>query len=428
MAFSVLQGAFITYIPHVWLMENSRQLALKKWVEQLNDRRRKYFFEKYLFKKSREPFSLNSFWNSFKNDVLFISRQIYIAAKQLKAFGPHIQKEYGVPFYVQFYRLLYLTLVVKSNAEQFRKRLLFKNSSWYYVKQYDYGQTHTQIQLARNSFPDEIAIIEDKFRFYKHCKNNEIKTPEVLAVFSNGKQIYPENRPFVLPSEDLFIKERMGGKGNHAKKFSYSQPFYGSANQEKYTKQELLKFVIDESQRYDLIVQRSLVNHDQQKPFTNGALSTCRIVTVKKPDQSDIFPLFTVLRMPCGSKDVDNYAQGGLLSTINIETGMLGRAVTYLPYKGRFEFDEHPDTHQKISGFRLPLWREMLEFAIESHKQFRSLAVGWDVCYSEKGIYLIEGNLRWGSSLYECPEQKPFRETCYPAVYDALISKYSNDE
>jgi hypothetical protein len=409
-------------------MENSRQLALKKWVEQLNDHRRNYFFEKLSSKKSHEAFSIKSIWGSFKSDFLFITRQLYSVAKQLKVFGPVIRRVSAVPLYVQCYRLLYLTIVVRNNAQEFRKRLLFKDDSWKNVNAYDYGQTHTQVRLAKRSYPDEVPVIEDKFIFYKHCKKYRINTPEVLGVYSRGKQKYPRNRSFDLPPEALFVKERMGGKGLHAKKFTFDQTVYKDSNQEEYTKNDLMRFIIGQSQKNDLIIQRSLVNHDSLKPFTTGALSTCRIVTVKNRYESDIIPLFAVLRMPCGIKDVDNYAQGGLLSTINLESGVLGRAVTNLPYKGRFEFDLHPDTNQKISGFRLPLWREMLEFTIASHKHFRSLAVGWDVCYSEKGIYLIEGNIRWGASLYECPEQKPFRETCYPAVYDALMSKYSGDE
>jgi len=409
-------------------MKQTHQVYLKKWDERIISRRRKYFFEESFSKRWEESFSFKLLWNKFISDVQFVFNQIYTVAKQLKVFGPIIRKEYGLPIYVQCFRLLYLTLVVRKNAQEFRKRLLFKTASWKNVKRYDYGQIDTQLRLATCSFAEEIPVIEDKFRFYIYCDKCRIPTPEITAVFSEGNQIYPINKGFDLPNEDLFIKERKGGKGVRAKNFKFKNDIYIDSDQKKYTKQQVLKFLIVESHRSDLIIQRKLVNHDDLKPFTTGALSTCRIVTVKGGDNGNIKPLFAVMRMPCGNKDVDNYAQGGLLSTIQIESGVLGRAVTYLPYKGKFEFDVHPDTNQLIKGSQVPAWKAMLEFTISSHKQFSSLTVGWDVCYSEKGIFLIEGNIRWGSSLYECPEQKPFRETQYPAVYETLISNYKYDK
>jgi hypothetical protein len=353
---------------------------------------------------------------------------MYAVAKQLKVFGPAIRKAYGVPLYIQWYRLLYLTLIVRKSALEFRKRFLFKSESWEYVEQYDYGQIRTQLQLAKLSFPNEIAVIEDKFTFYTYCKSHNIQTPEVAAVFSNGEQVYPENKRFDLPREDLFIKERKGGKGTGAKNFTFLKGAYTDSAQKKYTKQELLEFISGLSHKTDLIVQKRLTNHDAIKPFTSGALSTCRIVTVKSLNNNSIRPVFAVMRMPAGDKNVDNYAQGGLLSTINIATGLLGKAVTYIPYNGKFEFDEHPDTNQKISGMQVPGWKEMLDFTIHSHKKFNSLAVGWDVCYAEDGIYLIEGNIKWGSTLYESPEQKPFRDTIYPVIYEEQLLKVSTHE
>ena len=406
-------------------MKNYRQSYLKKWDEQVNCHKRKYFVEKYFIQNSREIFSLKGFLGSMKEDLLFIARQIYSVAKQVKVFGPIIRKEYGMPLYVQCYKLLYLTLIVRKNAQEFRKRLLFKTGSWKNVKRYDYGQTHTQIHLATRSFPGEIPVIDDKLRFYRYCKKKKIRTPEIIAVFSGGRQIYPTNTSFDLPFEDLFIKDRMGGRGVNAKKFMYHQNLYKDSDQKKYTKQELLKFIINYSHRCDLIIQKRVVNHALFKPFTSGALSTCRIVTVKSRDESCVNPLFAVLRMPCGNRDVDNYAQGGLISTIDISTGVLGRAVTYLPYQELFEFDKHPDSNQQITGTKLPMWNEILKFTIESHKNFSSLAVGWDVCAADDGFYLVEGNIRWGSTLYESPEQIPFRNTLYPVVYGELMAKYS---
>lgn len=410
-------------------MEKTHHRYLKSWDERVNDKRRKYFFEKIFPDTSESPYSLKRFGNDLISDVRFVLRKIYAVAKQLKVFGPVIRKEYGVPLYIQLYRLLYLTLIVRKSALEFRKHLLFKPESWKNVNLYDYGQTHTQSLLASLSFPEEVQVIEDKFAFYTYCKSHHIQTPEIAAVYSIGKQIYPENKRFDVPREDLFIKERKGGKGSGARNFTFLNGAYIDSSQKKYSTEELLEFISGLSQKADLIVQKRLTNHHAIKPFSSGALSTCRIVTVKSLNNNAIRPLFAFMRMPCGGKDVDNYAQGGLLSTIDIETGTLGRAVTYIPYNGKFEFDEHPDTRQNIKGVSVPGWKEMLDFTIASHKKFKTLAVGWDVCYSEDGIYLVEGNITWGSTAaYESPEQKPFRDTNYPVIYEELMLKISSHE
>jgi hypothetical protein len=369
------------------MMGYNHKTYQRKWDERISSLKRKYFPKKHFFSETNKKVYLNGLLGSLKSDVRFVYSQMVAVAKQLKVFGFSISKEYGLPLHVQLYRLLYLTLIVKTNAHQFRKRLLFKDESWKNVTSYDYGQTQTQLWLAKCSFPDEVPIIEDKFRFYKFCTKNKIRTPEVIAVFSKGRQYYPDNSSFDLPFGDLFIKDRTGGKGIHTKKFTFHHGLYKDSNQIRYTKKELKKFIIDYSHKCDLIVQRNLVNHGLLTFFTSGGLSTCRVITVKSLGKDYIKPLFAVLRMSCGNKDVDNYAQGGLLSTVNIATGVLGRAVTYLPYKGKFEFDVHPDTNQNINGTQLPFWKDMLEFTLASHKKFSSLVVGWDVCYSTDGVY-----------------------------------------
>lgn len=396
-----------------------------RWRQRILRTRRRYFFERWKASQEKRP-SLSQLWRWMKNDFVFIFKWIKNIILQIRMYGKVIRENHKTSYPRQFWQLMYLRFVIREHPIQYRKRQLFKPKNWQFADQYEYGQVMTQLDLAKASYPEEIDIIEDKFEFYSFCSQMKIKTPTVFSVFNNGKAVYLPREEFKLPRRDLFIKEQKGGKGAGVRKLTYSEGVYSDKNQTKFSAEDVHEYLLQSSQsNSDLIVQEVLKNHSAWQVFTPGSLATCRIVTARYPEENSIIPIFATFRMPVGNADNDNYSTGGLASSVNLENGILGRAVTVEPVNGQFEWTVHPDTKQQIEGTKLPFWNDILAFALDVHGYFKTLVVGWDVSMTTDGCYMIEGNITWSAGLFENTNQIPLSRTIYPELYEKWMEKYT---
>lgn len=391
-----------------------------RWKDRIKKNKRKYFFEHINSGLKAEKYIRLA----TKDIQYFINFSIAIF-KNVYAFGAIIKKGYGLSRVQQWYRMYYLTFILRVHPVNFRSRQLFKEENWEQADLFDYDTYSPQKYLAMKTEPEEYEIISDKFLFYKFCVKHKIKTPGVLAVFDNGDILYPPDKSIDLPAGELFIKDRKGGKGRNAKIFQYLNGYYYSGGS-RFDSSKLVKHLESGTVPSEgIMVQNALKNHPSWKRFTSGALATCRIVTGRQPGTSEIIPLHAVLRMPVKDNIIDNYFSGGLISNIDLETGVLGRSYCIYPVNGSFEFHTHPDTGCKIEDEILPFWKDVLGFTISVHTYFKTLFVGWDISLTTDGITVIEGNIEWSASAYEITNQKPFINTIYPELYETWINKIS---
>jgi len=389
-----------------------------RWSERLKKNKRKYFFEHHNSGlKTKQIFIL-----AVKDIQYFIDLNIYIL-KNVYVFGALIKKIYSLPRIHQWFRMFYITFILKVNPINFRSRQLFKTENWELADLFDYDSYKPQLYLAKKTEPGEHEIISDKFLFYKFCLSHKINTPGVLGIIENGEILYPPDKSIDLPASDLFIKERKGGKGRNAKKFLYSNRYYYSDGSQ-YHSSKLLSHLQSISSG-GIMIQLALQNHPSWKGFTSGALATCRVVTGRQPHSNKILPLHAVLRMPVKNNITDNYFSGGLISNIHLETGELGTAYCLNPVYDSFEFNTHPDTGFIIKNTVVPKWKELLGFTISVHSSFKTIFVGWDISLTTEGITVVEGNIEWSASAYEITNQKPFNRTIFPELYEAWIDKIS---
>lgn len=315
--------------------------------------------------------------------------------------------------------MFYLLFVVRTNPDKFRKYRLFKQKNWNKVDSYIYVQSELQRTFSRQLFPHEMDLFLNKFRFFEFCKQHQVPTPNVLAVYDSGRCIFDTTSNGELPKGDLFIKKIDGMMGHGAKKLVYSDGFYSDKDGNSFNGKQLLKYVENYSEEnYPILLQNVVVNHPSWERFTNSGLATCRIVTFRNVASPEITPLFCTLRMPVGESDVDNFSAGGLAAAINPGNGKLGQAVGYIPVKDKFEFTHHPDTNRKIEGSTIPGWNELLKFTLNLHDKVQSAFVGWDVCLTEKGCLVLEGSLEWGVNVYESPNEQSLFHTKYPVLFE----------
>ena len=104
--------------------------------------------------------------------------------------------------------------------------------------------------------------------------------------------------------------------------------------------------------------------------------------------------MFPLLRMGDGSKVVDNFYSGGLISTLDIDTGK----TIYSGVNSRNEeYEYHPLTNVQIKGFQVPRWDALKAFVLDCAEHFDLDYVAWDIAIREHDFVVIEANPNGGN-------------------------------
>lgn len=142
------------------------------------------------------------------------------------------------------------------------------------------------------------------------------------------------------------------------------------------------------------------------------SVNTLRIVTLNKK----VVQAF--LRIGNHGNVVDNFNAGGMVTTIDIETGEI--KFPAIDKSGNV-FDTHPMTNVKIVGTKIPMWEEVKNCCIEACDVVPEIGyVGWDVCLGPDKAFLIEGNDFPGHDLYQLPVHRNDNYGVLPLFEDAM--------
>lgn len=147
--------------------------------------------------------------------------------------------------------------------------------------------------------------------------------------------------------------------------------------------------------KQNLLEERIIQNKELSKLYPE-AINTLRIVTINKNGKITI--PFTCIRVGTGGRHVDNFHAGGVFSRIS-EEGIITKPA--LDKENRI-FEVHPDTGVRFEGFKIPMYKEVLEQC----KQMAAITpevgyMGWDMAITDKGIDVVEANQLPGYDLYQ---------------------------
>lgn len=119
-----------------------------------------------------------------------------------------------------------------------------------------------------------------------------------------------------------------------------------------------------------------------------NALNPLRVTTIRVGDYVEVcYGFFTT-----GSKGsiISNDCSGGISFSIDTKTGLLGtgQGMTSSGYRA------HPDTGVEVYGKYVPDWERIKAFACEAHRHAPEGIglIGWDICWSDGELSIIEGN------------------------------------
>lgn len=141
---------------------------------------------------------------------------------------------------------------------------------------------------------------------------------------------------------------------------------------------EMYEYIISEPE-YSLI-EEYVVQHEDISKLYAGSVNTLRIATLSDKE-GNIFIPYAFIRIGNG-KSVDNLNNGGLIGYINIDQGI----IEYNPVdKDGILYEEHPITHTKFIGHKIPYWNESIEYVKKAAKEVPEVRyIAWDVAVTEK--------------------------------------------
>jgi hypothetical protein len=143
-------------------------------------------------------------------------------------------------------------------------------------------------------------------------------------------------------------------------------------------------------------ISETIKQHDYSNNLYSESVNTVRLLTMIDPLTKKPFIGACAHRIGNDtSKPVDNCAKGGYTAWVDVNTGLIGKAVN-TKYKGvtpQFYF-KHPDSNNPIEGVQIPFFEELKEQAFLLHDRLSFIEyIGWDfVLGIDNNWIVIEGN------------------------------------
>ena len=238
---------------------------------------------------------------------------------------------------------------------------------------------------------DDLYCINRKDRFFHHCVLHDLPAVEtIVALGEAGDDDWWFASSRTLPPCDLFTKPNSSSGGEGARKWVCDA---GSARwcngDDRLNERELLASL----RRRSCVVQRVETNDASLMDIAPSGLATIRVVTLAWPD-GELEILCAGLRLPVGEMIVDNFAAGGILAPVALDTGRLGVAVAKEVRRG--SWSTHPETEGRIEGREIAQWKDVVDLVIRAHRSLPTLrSIGWDVAITPRGPVLVEANPAW---------------------------------
>jgi hypothetical protein len=153
------------------------------------------------------------------------------------------------------------------------------------------------------------------------------------------------------------------------------------------------------------LIEVLLDQHPDLAWFNETSVNTVRIVAYARRDEHARV-LGAYLRMGRLGSVVDNYGAGGLLASVDRDTGIVGEAFD----ANRETHRCHPDTGRMIKGRRIPYWRECVDLVERTLDAFpRMRFAGFDVAVAPTGPVVIEMNNVPGTDGVACTNMQMAR-------------------
>lgn len=358
-----------------------------------------------------------------RSAVLAPARAALDALGSVRKYGAATVSDAGVPRTRQFASAWWLNFRhYYTSAGVYRYRL-FTPERRSPVPLFMHGE-HAMILFRAAALAGDLSAVEtlaDKRRFEAWCAAQGISTPPILMAFEGGRLTLDNTPGGTLPAADLFAKWGARYGGSATERWTFERGSYLGTDGRRWPAEEIVASLAARSREGLVLLQPRLVNHPALVRLSPNALSTIRVMTTKRPGGPPRF-LASVLRMGTGQSTADNFAQGGIASAIDAETGVTGPARSVDKHHRTHVYDVHPDTGVPTAGLEVPFWREAVELAVDAHRRLGEVpCIGWDVAVTSDGVVLLEGNWNPCVKLLQVATQTPLYTTEFASCFAAWL-------
>lgn len=261
-----------------------------------------------------------------------------------------------------------------------------------------------------------VCILRDKFVFGQFASSLGIPTPKNLALLDEQNVTWldrNETAPLesladhAAPGLDGFCKPLAGMQGDDVFPLRIDQRRFFCA-QTPMSLDELRARLAGRS-----LFQQRIDQHPLMNRLNASSVNTLRLISFC--DGAEATVLYGVLRIGVPPSNVDNWAAGGLIVSIDLERGELRGDGFFRPGAG-VRTPVHPAGGTRFHGFSLPHFAEAMAMVKRLHEYLPNVySIGWDVAISTAGPVIVEGNDDWDAGCLMVLEQgfrQEFLELC----------------
>ncbi len=261
---------------------------------------------------------------------------------------------------------------------------------------------------------DKETLIEDKLNVEKILISSSLPTIKTFAVVDRKNFISIKGAEYRLLDKNMILKPNDGMLGRDIYFIEYCGDKKYKLCDEIVGEDEVNNFVSELSMSCVYLMQPCLKNHTLLEKFAPKSVSSIRLVTGMW-SSGDVEIVYAVLKIPAKGQITDNFAGGGFSAAIDLNSGMVGRAVSK-KILSKF-VTKHPDTEEQIKGIKIPFWDELKRVGVCAHKAFPGFVfLGWDIAVTNDGPVIIETNGNMAVDILQTPELCPLGLTNFSKI------------
>lgn len=245
---------------------------------------------------------------------------------------------------------------------------------------------------------DDKLLFEQVFRPHVHVPKSHAWIRQGRIHDLQGRILGEEEVLALLRKEQQLILKPViragGGKGVSLLSYQQGQIHQDGAPLDAMAFQSIVK------RSDDYILTEVLNQHAYAKEIFPDAVNTIRLVSVYDDAEGKVILTNAVHRIGVpASAPVDNASRGALVATVDLDSGILGKARSYWD-STLLSF--HPSTGKPIEGVAVPGWEALKEEVRRVASLFPYIPfISWDLVVTPTGYAIVEINASTDMSLLQ---------------------------